>query len=116
MHACAVAVTAVVALPFAGAALPESAVADVPDQRAAPVVHVVTIKGMQFDPAELVVERGSEVVWVNEDLVPHTATARAFDSGNIPAGASWAHVASQAGDHPYVCAFHPTMKGRLIVR
>lgn len=80
------------------------------------VTHVVTIQGMQFEPAELVVERGSRVVWVNEDLVPHTVTAKAFDSGNIPVNASWSHVASQPGDHAYLCAFHPTMKGKLIVR
>ena len=80
--------------------------------------QVVAIRNMQFDPAELIVKRGSRVVWVNEDLFPHTATATAkrFDSGSIEAGASWGYVASQPGDYAYLCALHPTMKGRLIVR
>jgi len=112
----ALVVAVVLGMGFVGTACVESAAAGVAHESAAHRVHVVTIKGMQFDPAELVVERGSEVVWVNEDLVPHTATAGAFDSGSIPAGASWTHVATRAGDYPYVCAFHPTMKGRLIVR
>lgn len=78
--------------------------------------HVVTIQNMQFEPAELIVKRGSRVVWINKDLFPHTATAKTFDSGSIEANASWSYVASEPGDHAYLCAFHPTMKGRLIVR
>ncbi|HEY0939749.1 MAG TPA: cupredoxin family copper-binding protein [Steroidobacter sp.] len=78
--------------------------------------QVVTIQNMQFEPAELIVKRGSRVVWINKDLFPHTATAQEFDSGSIQAGASWSHVASRPGEHAYLCSFHPTMKGRLIVR
>lgn len=72
---------------------------------------------MQFEPAELVVKRGSRVVWVNKDLFPHTATAidEAFDSASIAAGASWTYKASQSGTYAYVCALHPTMKGKLVV-
>jgi plastocyanin len=80
--------------------------------------RTVKIVTMQFSPAELVVRRGSRIVWVNDDLFPHTVTAvdKAFDSGSIAAGASWAYVASQPGTHIYVCGLHPTMKGRLIVQ
>src|SRR5690606_17938054 len=78
--------------------------------------QVVTIQNMKFEPAELIVKRGSRVVWVNKDMFPHTATAKAFDSGSIAADASWSHVASEPGEHAYLCSFHPTMKGRLIVR
>lgn len=82
----------------------------------ASTTQVVTIQNMQFEPAELIVERGTRVVWVNKDLFPHTATARAFDSGSIGTDASWSYVADQAGEHAYLCTFHPTMKGRLIVK
>lgn len=80
--------------------------------------RTVRIVTMQFSPAELVVERGSRIVWVNDDLFPHTVTAvdQAFDSGSIAAGASWTYVASQPGTHIYVCGLHLTMKGRLIVQ
>ena len=85
--------------------------------------HVVTIEGMAFTPATLTVKRGDSVVWRNKDLVPHTATATAtgapkgrFDSGNIAAGKSWAHVMRTAGHLDYVCAYHPGMKASLEVQ
>ncbi|MGS1110414.1 cupredoxin domain-containing protein [Achromobacter anxifer] len=80
--------------------------------------HVVTIEGMQFTPAELAVKRGDKVTWINKDLVPHTATAvsKAFDSGVIAAGASWTYTVREEGGSAYVCLFHPTMQGTLIVQ
>lgn len=87
-----------------------------PDARVAE--HVVTIEGMQFYPATLSVKRGDKVTWINKDLVPHTATAvsRAFDSGVIAAGASWTYTVREEGSSVYVCLFHPTMQGTLIVQ
>ena len=85
---------------------------------AAQAVHVVTIENMRFSPAELTVKRGERVVWVNKDLVPHTATARSsgFDSGDISTSASWSYVAGTVGVYPYVCTYHPTMKAKLTVQ
>ena len=83
---------------------------------AAPQTHTVVIESMQFQPATLTVHRGDRVVWRNRDLVPHTATsAGRFDSHTIDSRAEWAYVADAAGTFPYVCAFHPTMKGALVV-
>jgi plastocyanin len=81
-------------------------------------VHTVVIENMQFSPAELQVHRGGKIVWVNKDLFPHTATAasHAFDSGSIAADSSWTYVASKAGEYPYGCTFHPTMKGIIKVQ
>ena len=79
--------------------------------------HTVVIEGLRFLPPTLAVERGDIVVWQNNDLVPHTATAAgSFDSGLIAAGASWHHVMTKVGTLPYVCTFHPTMKAILEVR
>jgi plastocyanin len=78
------------------------------------------MKGMAFVPATLEVAVGDTVVWVNDDLVPHTATAASgetvFDSGMVPPNGSWKYVTTKAGTIPYVCTLHPTMKGTLIVR
>ncbi len=83
---------------------------------AAATTHTVAIDGMQFVPATLRVRRGDTVVWVNRDLVPHTATApRRFDSGAVAAGASWRHVVTEDGRVDYVCTLHPTMKATLWV-
>ena len=80
--------------------------------------HTVTIENMQFNPPQLSVRPGDQIVWVNKDLFPHTVTAddKTFDSGAINAGSSWTYVADKAGKHGYGCTFHPTMKGTLTVK
>lgn len=79
--------------------------------------HTVTIEAMKFQPATLTVQRGDTVVWVNQDVVPHTATAaRRFDSKNIAAGQSWRWKAGKVGRHEYLCTYHPGMKGVIEVK
>lgn len=79
--------------------------------------HTVTIEGMKFVPDTLTVKKGDRVVWKNQDVVPHTATAKGgFDSRSIAAGRSWSHVARKPGRHDYVCTFHPGMKATLVVQ
>jgi plastocyanin len=77
----------------------------------------VTIDGARFSPADLTVKAGETIVWVNKDLLAHTATAKgsAFDSKVIQPGESWRFVAKTAGTFPYICSFHP-MSGTLTVR
>lgn len=83
---------------------------------AAAATHTVAIESMQFSPAVLTVRRGDQVVWINKDLVPHTATAaRAFDSGALAPGRSWHMTTRKAGRYEYVCTLHPTMKAVLVV-
>lgn len=79
--------------------------------------HTVTMEATAFAPATLTVKKGDRVVWVNKDPFPHTATAsaKAFDSGSVAAGKSWTYVAAKPGSFDYVCTFHPTMKGKLVV-
>ena len=86
--------------------------------RAGPATHTVTIEGMRFHPRALTVSPGDSVVWVNRDLVPHTATSKAgrFDSKTIPADESWTYTAATKGDFAYICTFHPTMTATLRVR
>ncbi|MBU6492658.1 MAG: cupredoxin family copper-binding protein [Burkholderiales bacterium] len=78
--------------------------------------RIIVIENMQFTPASATVERGDEVVWINRDLVAHTATsAGAFDSHAIAPGQSWTYVARVPGRYAYGCSLHPTMKATLIV-
>jgi plastocyanin len=85
--------------------------------RPAPVRHEVRMEGFGFQPATVHAAPGDTVVWVNRDMVPHTATATdgTFDSGSIPAGGSWSFVVGAVGRHAYLCTFHPTMKGEVVV-
>ncbi len=84
----------------------------------AATTHTVAIDGTEFRPLILSVKRGDRVVWENKDPFPHTATAsdRSFDSHSIAPGKSWSWVAKKAGEYPYVCTLHPTMKGTVIVQ
>jgi plastocyanin len=79
--------------------------------------HTVVIEDMRFQPEVLTVAAGETVVWVNKDLVPHTATSKAgrFDSKTILAGASWTYTVRGTGDIDYRCTFHPTMTAVLQV-
>ena len=89
-------------------------------QRASkPATHTVTIDATSFQPTTLTIKAGDTVVWVNKDVMPHTATASAakgFDSGVLLSGKSWKQVFKTKGTQPYVCIFHPTMKGKLVVK
>lgn len=79
---------------------------------------MVEITNFEFRPDTLTVAVGDTVVWLNRDVVPHTASAqdRLWDSGSIGAGASWTYVVSTAVETVYICTLHPSMKGWVAVR
>jgi plastocyanin len=82
----------------------------------ASAIAQVAIRNVEFYPASIEVKKGSVVEWKNDDLVPHTATSPSFDSGSLTSGQSWRHTFTAAGTFPYVCTFHPNMKGVVIVK
>ena len=91
-------------------------VAAAADQRTSQT-HTVIIKNFAFAPDHLTVSVGDTIVWKNEDSTPHTATAdREFDSKQLNTGQSFTFVARKAGSYPYICTYHPFMKGELVVQ
>jgi len=84
---------------------------------AKPQVHTVLIEGMRFQPEGLSIAAGDTVVWINRDMVPHTATSSGhFDSGELAPGKSWTHTVRDSGEFSYLCTYHPLMKGIVRVR
>jgi plastocyanin len=78
------------------------------------------MQGVGYQPAKLSVRPGDTVVWVNKDIVPHTATfdakgPAAWDSGILAADSTAAFVARSPGTVAYHCRFHPTMKGTIVI-
>lgn len=75
----------------------------------------VAITGFAFQPGTLQVAAGTEVTWTNQDPAQHTVIADdgSFDSGPMDQGATFS--ATVNGPVTYVCAIHPTMRGRLKV-
>jgi plastocyanin len=88
------------------------------DERTTPRTHTITMEKMRFQPQSLTVASGDTIVWVNKDLVPHTATSQAggFDSQVIPADKSWRFTPRARGEFAYICVFHPTMTATLNIR
>jgi plastocyanin len=81
--------------------------------------HVLEIQGMAFHPAVLKVQWGDTVVWINRDIVPHTATSTGksgWNTGPLLQGKSGQYVPRHKGEDPYFCQLHPGMLGKLIVR
>ena len=83
-----------------------------------PTTHRISIQGFHYLPDSLTVRVGDTVRWTNADLVPHTATAQSndLDSRSIESRKDWRFVAARAGTYRYACAFHPDMRGTLVVR
>ena len=72
---------------------------------------------MKFQPAELIVQKGDTVVWINNDIVAHDVTeesSKAWTSSVMPVGQSWSLVVTQNAD--YYCSIHVVMKGKLVVQ
>ena len=77
--------------------------------------HTVQIHGFQLSPSKLVVAPGDTVIWINNDLVPHTVTAdgQSWDSDRLDPGARWEVVVHDGMSETYFCLYHPSMKARL---
>ncbi len=80
-----------------------------------PQNHVVEIKDMKFQPAELKVHKGDTVTWINKDIVVHDVTEdnKAWASPPLTTNVSWKKVISK--NESYFCSIHVIMKGVLIV-
>jgi plastocyanin len=86
-------------------------------EKPVPKLHTVEIKQMKFQPAELVVQKGDTVVWINNDIVAHDVTeesSKAWTSSVMPVGQSWSLVVTRSAD--YYCSIHMVMKGKLVVQ
>lgn len=80
-----------------------------------PLDHVIVIEKFQFVSDAGPILPGDTVMWINRDIVPHTATAadESWDTGNIAPGEQKA-IRITAGLSPgYFCRFHPMMRSRL---
>jgi plastocyanin len=84
---------------------------------AAPRTFAVVIDKMKFGPLPAELHRGDAIIWVNRDFLRHTATAadHSFDAV-LPAGAKVRTVLTKAGAIPFVCRYHPGMRGVLKVK
>jgi len=82
---------------------------------ATPSSHVVYIEGMQFSPSSLQVNIGDTITWINNDIVPHTATAvdKSWDSKNLSKGDEFSLTVDENTLLQYFCVYHPNMVAQI---
>lgn len=95
------------------AALPVVAIAATAQ---AQTTHTVRITDFTFEPANLTINAGDSVIWINEDDAPHTATGGGFDTGTLNKGEQKGFRFTTAGSINYRCDIHPAMRASLTIR
>lgn len=70
-----------------------------------------------FRPANLDVQAGTTVTWMNSDRDSHTTTSDApgWNSGTLSPGREFSFTFQNAGTYRYHCSFHPGMVGTVVV-
>ena len=75
-----------------------------------------------YVPSLIVIEKGKQVTWVNEDSAFHSVTSgfytvptELFDSGYLDPFESYTLTFDEVGTYDYFCILHPWMKGQVIV-
>lgn len=86
-------------------------------------VTEVRASGFLFDPAEVTIEAGDAITWINDDKILHTITAGTpetpttqFDRDLDGKATSTSIRFDQPGDYTYFCSRHPHMQGVVHVR
>jgi len=84
---------------------------------AAPHTYTVVMDKLKFGPVPAQLHKGDTIVWVNKDFFRHTATAadHSFDVDLMP-GKMGKTVLTKSGTIPFICRYHPNMKGVLQVK
>ena len=75
-----------------------------------------------YVPSLVVIEKGKQVTWVNEDSAFHSITSGfydeptdLFDSGHLDPFESYTLTFDETGTYDYFCTLHPWMQGQVIV-
>ena len=76
-----------------------------------------------YSPADITINAGDTVEWINIDSVAHTVTAgsprdaqvEVFDSSLMMADKSWSFTFEDAGSYDYFCMIHAWMTGSVTV-
>jgi plastocyanin len=87
-----------------------------PDRSASAATIEITIEAIAFEKVTAPLKVGDTIVWINKDVVAHTATAKNSDwRVVIPANAKARLVLKKGGTVDYFCEYHPNMTGRLTI-
>lgn len=81
-------------------------------------VDTVTLNMMKFNPAEIAVNKGDTILWINKGLVAHTVKSyqeNKFYSDTLKPGQAWKWIVTDSAS--YYCTLHPAvMKGNITIK
>ena len=78
----------------------------------------IKISATEFYPKYLRINPGEKIIWVNEDIYPHTITSdnnTELNSGIIPPNQTYYHIFNNEGTFKYKCSLRPVLYGEIIV-
>jgi|SRR3989344_767524 len=79
--------------------------------------NTITISDFSFQPQEIMINAGTELIWKQDDSVKHTVvSAGAFESNVLSKGDEFKFKFDKPGTYEYYCSIHPFMKGKVIVK
>ena len=79
----------------------------------------VRIDNFSFAPATLTVAKGTTVIWVNRDDIPHTVVSEdksTFKSKPLDTDQKFSYTFEKPGTYTYFCSIHPKMTGKVVVQ
>jgi len=79
--------------------------------------------GLCYDPTNVTIFVGGEILWRNDDLSPHTVTSGTaitgpdgnFNSGLMTTGQTFSNRFDESGEFRYFCMIHPWAVGSVTV-
>ncbi len=80
----------------------------------------VTIQAFAFSPETITVKINTEIVWTNEDSLPHKIIID-FGGGSkiegkaLERGEKYSLIFREKREYDYYCGFNPSMKGKIVV-
>jgi plastocyanin len=78
----------------------------------------IGIDNFAFKPATLTVKRGTKVVWINDDDVPHlivNTEGKFKPSSLLDTNQRFSATLTAPGTYKYFCSLHPQMQGTIVV-
>jgi amicyanin len=79
----------------------------------------ITIENSKFSMPEMTIAIGTTVTWTNKESASHTVTSddgSYLNSPTLTNGQTYIKTFDKEGTYEYYCEYHPTMKGKIIVK
>jgi plastocyanin len=108
-------ISALALLGFALLALPQKSSAA--DNAAAPVA--IKLDNFSFTPTTVTIPAGTQVIWTNQDDIPHTVVSEdktTFKSHALDTDDKFTFTFTKPGTYEYFCSIHPKMTAKVVVQ